>query len=465
MISLPPTQAIDNRVLNYHKLSTKLGSLSNQQFSALLEKDKPIHSGTGGTSVQLKMDGVNIFIKKIPITDIEREPENILSTSNLFELPLYYQYGIGSAGFGAWRELSAHIMATDWVLKDECASFPLMYHWRVLPDSIPNTLPEGYYLRLMYEHPTTASLNQIKRGELGIFCEGDKLYCKVHNKEKMQITKTDKITPQGIDSEIFDRIIKIMKKGPSKNHLRNCENMREEDKVALFQLTSFCGYTPSKLDRLVQYWGGSSAIRARLEAITKASASLVLCLEYIPETLGKWLERNVVKEGNISESTIAMVERELQKISSFIRSRGLLHFDAHFNNILTDGYRLYLTDFGLATSPAYKLSKVESNFIETHRGYDHLYIRGLWTYILATILFENKNFKAILRQYAKGKGEELTSSLATQILTCDAQSWIMMDTFFKKLKNNLRSGKILNSNPEFTKFISSESILLDVPSL
>ncbi|MFI7135214.1 hypothetical protein ACIBQ1_56840 [Nonomuraea sp. NPDC050153] len=33
-----------------------------------------------------------------------------------------------------------------------------------------------------------------------------------------------------------------------------------------------------------------------------------------------------------------------------MNSRGLLHFDAHFENILTGGQRLYFADYGLAVS-------------------------------------------------------------------------------------------------------------------
>lgn len=44
----------------------------------------------------------------------------------------------GSAGFGAWRELTAHIMTTNWALARKCSNFPLMYHWRILEaPSIP----------------------------------------------------------------------------------------------------------------------------------------------------------------------------------------------------------------------------------------------------------------------------------------------------------------------------------------
>jgi tRNA A-37 threonylcarbamoyl transferase component Bud32 len=32
-----------------------------------------------------------------------------------------------------------------------------------------------------------------------------------------------------------------------------------------------------------------------------------------------------------------------------MNSNGLMHFDAHFQNILTDGQRLYLADLGLSS--------------------------------------------------------------------------------------------------------------------
>lgn len=74
------------------------------------------------------------------LTDPERQPEHVRSTANLLELPVFCQYGIGTIGgpgSGAWRELAVHTMTTNWVLAAEYEGFPLMYHWRVLPDSTP----------------------------------------------------------------------------------------------------------------------------------------------------------------------------------------------------------------------------------------------------------------------------------------------------------------------------------------
>jgi len=435
------TQGTNKRILTYLTTSTKLGLISNQHLSELIEKSEPIHSGIGGTSVLLKIDGISIFAKKIPLTDIEMSPENIMSTANIFKLPLHYQYGIGSAGFGAWRELAANVMTTDWVLRDECPNFPIMYHWRILLNStskiLPTSFKEGYSLRLIY-NTGGDSLNSIKQGELGLFYEGNKLYCKVHGKEKMQIIKADGTNIQGIDSRSYDRIIKSLQGVKKETLLANFGNIEEEDRAALFQFTSLCGYIPSKLDRFIEYWGGSPAIRARLEAITNASASLVLFLEYIPETLEHWIDKQFIKKGNINESAIIMVENNLKEITSFIRKRGLLHFDAHFRNILTDGHRLYLADFGLATSTAFKLSEAENNFLEAHRNYDQCYTMGQLITRLGTIFFGKENFKAKLHEYALKKGERLKSSLATSIITHNVQNWIMINTFLDRLKNEIR---------------------------
>jgi hypothetical protein len=69
-------------------------------------------------------------------------PEHARSTANLFGLPTFCQYGVGGPAFGAWRELAAHTMTTNWVLGGQYQGFPMMYHWRVLPDTA--ALPQGF---------------------------------------------------------------------------------------------------------------------------------------------------------------------------------------------------------------------------------------------------------------------------------------------------------------------------------
>ena len=58
---------------------------------------------------------------------------------------------------------------------------------------------------------------------------------------------------------------------------------------------------------------------------------------------------------------------------AFLRSSQLLHMDGHFGNMRTDGKRIYLTDFGLATSPRFDLSAAERDFARRHTTHDAAY--------------------------------------------------------------------------------------------
>ncbi len=132
------------RLAGYGTVSTRLSLLSDHRLGEVVAAAAPLGSGIGGRSAELDVDGTPVFVKRIPLTDIELRPENVRSTANVFELPMFYQYGVGSAGFGAWRELAVHTMTTNWVLGDAYAGFPLMYHWRVLPDSPPEGFTDEF---------------------------------------------------------------------------------------------------------------------------------------------------------------------------------------------------------------------------------------------------------------------------------------------------------------------------------
>ncbi|MBP6744484.1 protein kinase family protein [bacterium] len=122
------------------QLSSHLAGYSDSALSALLQKATPMHEGVGGSSSLFEIDGHKVFAKKIPLTDLERSSENFLSTANLFHLPMFYQYRLGSAGFGAWRELAAHKLTTEWALSGKCSNFPLLFHWRVVECDKPHTM-------------------------------------------------------------------------------------------------------------------------------------------------------------------------------------------------------------------------------------------------------------------------------------------------------------------------------------
>lgn len=322
----------------YSTVSTSLALLSDHALAKALDAAPLIGSGIGGKSALLEVAGIPVFVKRIPLTDLERRPENVRSTANLFELPLFCHYGIGGPGFGAWRELAAHAMTTNWVLAGDYEGFPLMYHWRVVPDSTP--LPE----------------------------------------------------------ELVD------------------------------------------IEGAVAYWGGGSQVRRRIEEQRDSSASIALFLEYVPQNVHQWLGKQINAGGQAADRACAMVERNLEAGISFMNARGLLHFDAHFQNILTDGERLYFADYGLAISSRFELSKDESAFFGRHQNYDRCYTAMYTSQWLVTALFGSgrEDREARLRAYALGGGPTGAPATAVAILARHAPTAVVMTDFFRRLQHESR---------------------------
>jgi serine/threonine protein kinase len=90
---------------------------------------------------------------------------------------------------------------------------------------------------------------------------------------------------------------------------------------------------------------------------------LVLFIEYIPHVLETWLNEN--------PNTLERSLNEIRTTIDFLRTKGIIHFDAHFRNILTDGDRIYLTDFGLVLDRNFALTKEEEAFFEQNIFYDY----------------------------------------------------------------------------------------------
>ncbi|MFC1408064.1 protein kinase family protein [Streptacidiphilus sp. N1-12] len=142
------------RLAQHSAVSTELALLSDEQLRSSLEAAVPLGRGIGGTVAQLDVAGVRVFAKRVRLTALERLPENARSTANLFGLPMFYQYGVGSSGFGAWRELAAQLMTTTWVLTGEADGFPLLHHWRVLTEdaAAPPTRQEQDEIDFLVAH-------------------------------------------------------------------------------------------------------------------------------------------------------------------------------------------------------------------------------------------------------------------------------------------------------------------------
>ncbi|GAA4066996.1 protein kinase family protein [Nonomuraea soli] len=236
------------RPARFSEISTALQLMSDDRLAKALTTAPVNGRGIGGATFVLEVGAAEVFVKKIPLTDLELAHPR--STANLFDLPTFYQYGLGSTGFGAWRELATHVMTTNWALAGDYPGFPLAYHWRVLPG------------------------------------------------------------PAGGDYE--------------------------------------------DIDETVAYWDGDERIRRRLQAIEASDTSLVIFLEHFPA---------------LADRT---AERQLLEGAAFMRSRGLVHFDAHFHNIMSDGEQVYFTDFGLALSERFDLSPEERDFLGRHWDYDRL---------------------------------------------------------------------------------------------
>ncbi|WP_405849885.1 protein kinase family protein [Streptomyces niveus] len=331
------------RLAAHGAVGTALSVLSDRRLAELVAGAVPLGSGLGGRSAELDVEGTRVFVKRVPLTDLELRPEHLRSTANVFELPLFYQYGIGSAGFGAWRELAAHTMTTNWVIGDADAypGFPLMYHWRVLPDSGP----DGF-------------------------------------------------------------------------------------------LDEFGG-----LDRAVAHWDGSPAVRRRLEAVAGSAASVVLFLEYVPQTLATWLadRRAAASAGDAEEAPYRWIESSLLRGADFMSARGLVHFDAHFRNVLTDGRLIYFADFGLALSSRFELTPPETDFLTDHLSYDRGYTT---THLIRHHLLDddhdNTEHARFLRDWSAGRRPDGVRSAAAALLDRHARSAAVLGDFHLRLLGDNR---------------------------
>ena len=293
---MPNTLA--RRTQTYFQLNTKLAYLNQEQISTLFENALETTRGWGINHV-VQLENSKVFIKRVPLTALEYQ--HPFSTKNHFGLPTYYNYGVGSAGFGTYRELLTQIKTTNWVLSGACEHFPLLYHYRVMPRSVPET-------------------------------------------------------PLNVE-----------------------------------------GY-----EQYVTYWNSNEQIGKYALERRNAPYEIVLFLEYFPHTLGDWYRHNVEK----TESIVA----QMADVLAFLRKHGVRHLDLGFQNILSDGERIYVADFGLALDGAFELSAAERQFFETHELFDYLpFLRSLAYYVAIKFNEQTEAQKqALVAKYGLG-GSELTS--------------------------------------------------------
>lgn len=111
-----------------------------------------------------------------------------------------------------------------------------------------------------------------------------------------------------------------------------------------------------------ELWHNDPAIVRRIASVAAATSSMALFIEHVPQTLGEWLRDGTA---DVQETEAALLD-----VLAFTNIRDVLHMDAHFANVLTDGSRLYLGDHGLAISRSFDLDTDELAFFERHENFD-----------------------------------------------------------------------------------------------
>ncbi len=246
------------RRARYSKISTELAHLDDDALCGLLA-DQPATHGWGATQT-VELAGERVFVKIIPLTDLEHD--RTFSTRNHYRLPTFYQYGVGSAGFGAWREIVTHVTTTNWVLEDAIGGFPLTYHFRIVP------------------------------------------------------------RPRWLDPPDLGSV-----------------------------------------DDYVRRWNSNLNIQRYVTERAEGRYTALVFIEHVAYSL--W-ERLSAKP----EDTDLIVSQLCDTVS-FLRQHDVVHFDAHFNNAMTDGEHVYLVDFGLVLDSRFDLTTRERAFLQRHSHYDY----------------------------------------------------------------------------------------------
>jgi hypothetical protein len=133
-------------------------------------------------------------------------------------------------------------------------------------------------------------------------------------------------------------------------------------------------------------------------------------------------------------SAFARIDAQLADTTTFMREHGLVHFDAHLLNILTDGHGLYFSDFGLALSDQFDLSGPERAFLREHRCYDRDYTAAhLVNHHVAERVRGERNRRRFVRAWAAGDRPRDVPASAAAILTRYAATAAVFDDFHQSL--------------------------------
>jgi serine/threonine protein kinase len=103
-----------------------------------------------------------------------------------------------------------------------------------------------------------------------------------------------------------------------------------------------------------------------LEERAKCNYKIVMFLEYIPNMLYKYIEKDI--------NYVKYFFKESTKILDFLQKNGILHLDTHWGNYLVDDYgKLYLTDFGIVLDKNFNLDEKEKLFMKKNKLLPYYY--------------------------------------------------------------------------------------------
>ena len=126
MIGHASTPNVDARVAGARTTGLAVERLSDDELLALFDDSS---RGWGATQ-RVQVDGRAVFVKRVPVTALERA--RAFSTANLYGIPPYLNYPFGSPGTGVGRELSFALTTTRWVEARVCTAFPILLHHRLV---------------------------------------------------------------------------------------------------------------------------------------------------------------------------------------------------------------------------------------------------------------------------------------------------------------------------------------------
>jgi hypothetical protein len=127
-------ESVEARAVAHAEVEAALAALDDSRLRSLVLARPETNPGWG-TSHVVEIAGRAVFVKRLTLTDVEVDAGP--TTRNLFELPVFYSYGVGSAGTGAYREVAAHQIASQLVLQGVTSGFPILHHHRSMARTEP----------------------------------------------------------------------------------------------------------------------------------------------------------------------------------------------------------------------------------------------------------------------------------------------------------------------------------------